>query len=243
MKKLLLLLGVLVATLFGGNVPLNATAKAEAEDYVADSYKIEISESEVMLPVPTVPDGWAYAITLKDGETVLGEKVSKYLFENTGEYTLVYTIHKNGSLTDVVEETATLIVADMTKPTVTTDGYDLEYYVGDTLTVQKAQVYDNVDVDLEASVTLRLGEEELTVENGKFTFTKTGEYTLTYKATDKSGNECTLQYEFTVLARGGVAGNSGVELLIIGGVVLVIGAGVCVLLIKKAKRNKKTGGK
>ena len=201
MKKILIVLCALVAVVFGGNATPIATAKADTEEYVADSYKIEISASVATLPVPNVPNGWAYAITLKDGETVLGEKITEYLFNKTGEYTLVYTLHKNGSLTDILQETATLTVADMTKPTLSTDGYDSEYYVGDTLTITTAQVYDNVDEDLTATVELFCGEKKLSIQNGKYAFATTGQYRLVYKAIDKSGNENSLVYQFTVLQR------------------------------------------
>lgn len=201
MKKILILLCALVVTLFGANILPSATAKAESEDYVADSYQIEISSSEVTLPVPNTPDGWAYSITLKDGANVLGEKITKYAFKKAGEYTLVYTLHREGSLTDVLEETANLIVADMTKPTLSTDDYDSEYYLGDTLTIATAQVYDNVDEDLKATVELFFGTEKISVQNGKYTFTTTGQYSLVYKAVDNAGNKNSLVYSFTVLQR------------------------------------------
>ena len=242
MKKILIILCALVVMAFGGNVAPITTAKADTEDYVADSYQIEISNSEVMLPVPNMPASWAYSITLKDGANVLGEKITKYVFEKTGEYTLVYTIHREGLLTDILEETAKLTVADMTKPTLTTDGYDSEYYVGDTLLIQTAQVHDNVDDGLMASVALYLGEEQLVVENGKITFKKTGDYVLTYKATDKSGNEGTLTYEFTVIARDTDANddknNGGCGSAIFGGTTVAICAGICVALLIKRNKNK-----
>ena len=63
MKKLLFLLGMLVMTFV---CPITAhTAKAETADYVADSYLIEISQTESFLPVPNVPNNWTYTITLR----------------------------------------------------------------------------------------------------------------------------------------------------------------------------------
>ena len=128
MKKTLSLLCSLVAIILCISVLPNATAKAETEDYLQASYYVEISESETALPVPNVPNGWAYTITLKKGTEVLGEKIIKYAFTETGEYTLVYKLHKNGSLTDVTYETATLIVSDTTSPVITTDGYPHHFH-------------------------------------------------------------------------------------------------------------------
>lgn len=209
MKKILFLLCSLVASLICSALPCGVTAKAEAEDYVAESYLIEISKTESMLPVPNIPETWTYSITLKNGEAVLGEGVSKYAFTQTGDYTLVYEIHRNGSLTDVLTETTTLRVADVNKPVViTADGYDEEYFVGDELTIQTAQVEDDVDTNLTATVALYFGEEKVSLQGDKYVFEKAGEYTLVYTAVDSYGNEGTLTYKMSVSEkpRSGCAG-------------------------------------
>ena len=200
MKKLLFLFGALVLMLL---CPTSTyAAKAETEDYVRDNYFIEISQDESFLPVPNIPGSWTYSITLKDGETVLGDGISKYLFTQTGEYTLIYSIHKEGALTDVIEETATLCIADTQKPTITvSSGYEDEYFVGDELLIQTAIVQDNVDKDLSATIEFYCGEEKLSVQNNKYLFGKTGDYQLIYKAVDSSGNENSISYKFTVVKK------------------------------------------
>ena len=225
--------------MFAGGV----TAKAETEDYVADSYLVEISETEVKLPVPKIDSGWVYSVALKSGETVLSENVTAYLFTQTGEYTLVYSIRKDGSLIDVITETATLRVTDTRKPTITTDGYDEEYFVGDTLEILSARVEDNVDQNLTASVELYCGEENIPLENGKHVFKKTGTYTLTYKATDAAGNEGTLTYEFTVSKGVGKAENGGCggcSNATFDGSAIALGGALCGIFInRKAKQKNK----
>lgn len=249
-KKLVLYIMFVALLCFGIAIP-NIKVKAES-NYIADSYSIEISESKVRLPVPDVPDTWAYSITLKHGETVLDENATEYLFTQTGEYTLVYHLHKNGSPTDIVEEVAILRVVDTQNPTLTTEGYDEEYFVGDTLVILPAQVKDNVDKELTSSVTLYCGEEQLSIVNSSFVFSKTGNYTLTYTATDKSGNEGMLSYAFTVYekaiegesganngcASGGCSGN----ILAGGGIAILIGVIICALLIGKKQNKIKNGG-
>ena len=236
MKKILFLLCTFVASLFCSVFPCDVTAKAETEDYVADSYLIEISETESMLPVPNIPEAWTYSITLKSGETVLGEGVSKYLFTQAGDYTLVYKLYKNGNVNDVLIETAALLVEDSESPVITIHGYDEEYYVGDELTVQTAQVKDNVDANLTATAELYLGEKKLSLQNGKFVFKKAGEYTLVYKAVDSYGNESELKCSFTVLK---TALSGGQIALIIGAAsVVVLGGAACLLIIMKKTQNK-----
>ncbi len=238
MKKTLSLLCSLVAIIFCISVLPNATAKAETEDYLQDIYYVELSESETALPVPNVPNGWAYTITLKDGTEVLGEKIIKYAFTKTGEYTLVYKLHKNGSLTDVIEETTTLIVSDTTSPDITTDGYDLEYYVGDTISILTAKVTDNVDKDLTATVKLYCGEQELTIVDGKYTFTSVGEYKIVYNSTDTAGNSASLEYKLSVVERPVDPNQKNNLILYIGigaGVLVIVGAVIAVVLIKKNK--------
>ena len=245
MKKLLFLFSALALMLL---CPTSTyAAKAETEDYVADSYLIEIAQEESFLPVPNIPSDWIYSIMLKDGETVLGEGISKYLFTQTGEYTLVYTIHKEGSLTDIIEETATLRVADIQKPTITvSSGYEDEYFVGDELLIQTATVNDNVDKDLSATVELYRGEEKLSVQNNKYLFEKTGEYQLVYKAVDSSGNENSLTYKFTVVKKTATDENIGCAMSLSGCSSVTSGLpitfammGLALVRLKKQNKNKK----
>jgi hypothetical protein len=242
MKKLLFLLSALVATLVSSVFVPIATAKADLEDYVAESYLIEFSESEVKLPVPNVPNGWAYSITLKSGETVLGKNVTEYLFTQTGEYTLVYSLHKDGSLLEVTTETAILRIADFTAPTINIEGYDAEYFLGETLVIQSAKVEDNDDKDLTAIVELYFGEEKIDVQSGSYAFEKIGPYKLIYKATDSAGNEGDLVCELAVLQRASnVEKNDGPWIYVgVGaGATVVLVAAFCTVLIIKKKQNKK----
>ena len=225
MKKILLLLSALVMTLCCSTLAYTATVKADNEDYVLESYLIEVSDEETMLPVPDIPSDWTYSIVLKMGGTILAENIYKYLFTQTGEYTLV------------IEETAVLHIADVTKPELIISGnYEEEYFVGDELIIQTAQVKDNVDKDLTASVELYFGEEKIAFENSKYVFKRNGEYRLIYKAIDAAGNESVLIYEFMVLKKdkesqqgcGGVA----------GGISALLSATACMALIMQKRKIK-----
>ena len=237
-KKILLsMFAVLLSALSIVTFPID---NAKADEYLLESYSVEISVTEVKLPVPDIPDNWAYTITVKDGETILGENVTSCTFSKLGEYTLIYKMHKNGSIEDVMEKTTILKVCDTTAPVITTDGYDLEYFVGDKLTILTATVTDNVDKDLTATVTLTKDGKEQTIENGEFTLKKKGEYILTYKATDLSGNEGILTYKFEVLAKDGLSVFAIIA--IVAGVVIIAGGVVLTILVckkKKAKQIKK----
>ena len=235
MKKLLFALSaILIAIVSVTAVPLQS---AKADDYLLDTYLVEISETEVKLPVPSIPDKWAYSVTLKDGETVLGESITAYLFEKTGDYTLVYKMHVNGSLTEILEKTVTLKVGDTKPPVIITDGYDKEYFVGDKLVIQTATVIDNVDGEMTATVTLVFNGSEQAIDSGEFTLKKKGDYTLTYQAVDSSGNEGILTYEFTVLPKNGI-GTGAIIAIVAGGTLLIGVAVLSVILICKKKRAK-----
>ena len=88
MKNSVGLCGVLCAMLVVGFCIPVAQAKAEAVDYVAENYTIEISDSGVQLPVPDVPNGWAYSIILKRGETILGETLRNICSRKRGNIRL-----------------------------------------------------------------------------------------------------------------------------------------------------------
>ena len=168
------------------------------------------------------------------------------MFTQTGEYTLIYSLYDNGSLINAILETVTLNVVDTQKPTIQTNNYEEEYFVGDTLTIAAATVVDNVDTNLTASVELYFGTKSLSISENSYTFTKEGEYTLIYKAIDGSGNESMLSYEFTVLPKdtnGKATGCNGCSGSIIGGGSLGIGLLLLVttgiVLIGKRSKTKK----
>ena len=236
MKKILFLLCALVVSLICSIFPSGVTATAETEDYVAESYLIEISKSEVKLPVPNVPNDWAYSITLKNGETVLGQNVTEYLFTQVGGYTLLYTLYKNGNGSEALTETAALQVVDSESPVIVILGYDEEYYVGDELIVQTAQVKDNVDANLTATAELYLGKKKISIQDGKFVFKKAGEYTLVYKAVDSYGNESELKCSFTVLQEALSGGQ--IAFIISAAGVVVLGLAACLLVVMKKTQNK-----
>lgn len=180
---------------------MTATAE-EVEDYLPESFSAEIQEREIKFPAPDIPETWAYSITLKnEKDETIAENVGGYTFSAAGEYRLIYKIHKAGSVVDFIEETVIFNVVDSIAPTIRTDGYDIEYFVGATLTVLTGVVTDNVDKNLTANVQLLKGEQEQQIVNGEFTFQETGAYSLIYTATDLSGNKTTLTYDFTVLAK------------------------------------------
>lgn len=110
--KRILFTACIAALFIAAVLPFSAIKSVKADDYVKESYQVEITGKSVKLPVPDISETWAYRITLKKSETVLGENITEYLFEEQGEYTLVYSIYVDGSLTDVIEKTASLSVSD-----------------------------------------------------------------------------------------------------------------------------------
>lgn len=217
----------------------------ESVDYLPESFSAEIQESEIKFPAPNIPETWAYNITLKkqNGE-ILAENVDGYVFSAAGEYRLIYEIHKNGSVLDFIEEAVVLNIVDSIAPTIKTDGYDIEYFVGDTLTVLTGVVTDNVDKNLKANVKLLKGEKEQQIVNGEFTFQESGQYSLIYTAMDLSGNEATLTYNFTVLVKNvsssEVTGKKGCgSNILVGGIgeALLMGAATLAVLCKKNKKR------
>ena len=95
--------------------------------------------------------------------------------------------------------------------------------------------------DLTATAELWLGSEQLTIKDNKFTFKKTGDYTLVYRSTDKSNNTAVLEHTFTVVAKPQqpTTAKKGCGSALASGSAITIGMAVCaVAILKKAKRNK-----
>ena len=156
----------------------------------------------------------------------------------SGTYTVAYyTKDEYGS--ETVETFDIEIKADGEKPVITVD-FDIETgTVGAEISLPSATATDNADGSVSVSVSVTFGDKEITVENGKFTPSEAGIYTVTYTAKDASGNPAIVSREILVSAasgekKGGGCRNATVGAVAIGAIVLI--AASLTLLIAKRKR-------
>lgn len=155
----------------------------------------------------------------------------------SGTYTVAYyTKDEYGS--ETVETFDIEIKADGEKPVISVD-FDIETgTVGAEISLPSATATDNADGSVSVSVSVTFGDTEVTVEDGKFTPSEAGIYTVTYTATDASGNTAIVSREILVsAASGGKKGrgctNAAVGDIPIGAIVLI--AASLTLLIAKRK--------
>ena len=117
--------------------------------------------------------------------TVAVHKSGEVNSKVVGEYTIYYTAKdKSGN-----EANATRVVkvVDTTPPTITLNGdKNISLFVGDSYTEEGATAIDNVDGDLNVTI------------SGSVDTNKEGNYTISYSAVDKSGNRASKTRTITV---------------------------------------------
>lgn len=110
-----------------------------------------------------------------------------------GEYEVVYTLDK---FLVVKHETRKVIVKDKTAPTIVLNGNSkIILKVGNKYTESGVSATDNYDGDITDKV----------IVEGSVDTSKTGEYTLTYKIKDSSGNEASVK-RYVVVEEGYTGG-------------------------------------
>ncbi len=154
----------------------------------------------------------------------------------SGTYTVAYyTKDEYGS--ETVETFDIEIKADGEKPVIIVD-FDIETgTVGAEISLPSATATDNADGSVSVSVSVTFGDKEITVENGKFTPSEAGIYTVTYTATDASGNTAIVSREILVSAASGGKKGSGCKNATVGdfgiGAIVLIAASLTLLIAKR----------
>lgn len=202
-----------------GNITLEARW---VEDTLPESVRYSVSENAVLLPVPSgLPAGSHYNVNLFDAQNNPLQVVSNsYTFAEEGSYKLVYNITlPSGTYTREVQVTVAELAISVS------GDYKTSYKAGDVIDIFAATAGDET-----VSVQITKDGEAVTPENGKLTLEE-GTYRIVYSA-DGAQN---VAFEFTVSGADGT--NWALWGTLIGvGAVVVIGAVVLVIFLKRKKK-------
>ena len=200
-------------------------------DRISDGYV----NHRIDLPVGTSSS--AVTVSVVAGGKAVNVVDNGFTPTQAGTYTVAYyTKDEYGS--ETVETFDIEIKADGEKPVISVD-FDIETgTVGAEISLPSATATDNADGNVSVSVSVTFGDTEVTVEDGKFTPSEAGIYTVTYTAKDASGKTAIVSREILVSAassgkKGLGCNNATVGEVAIGAIVLI--AASLTLLIAKRK--------
>ncbi len=162
---------------------LTFEVKAELNAEVGDYFQIpeavcKDSEGNRYFPEVTVTDAANKSVAVEDG---------KFFIVLIGEYRIKYSVEFGGET--IVKETK-VTATDGVPPTIKlaqTEVYELQ---GTSFTIPQAQYADNCTKteDLQTKIEVLFDKTPITPPDGVFTLDNAGRYTVTYTATDASGN-------------------------------------------------------
>lgn len=217
-----------------GKVGEEIVLSATATDNYSDQASIVISY-EVTLGTET--------ITVTDG---------KFTPEKAGVYAVKITAtdkagNASSKVVEISVEEAVVPVVDDVAPEITSN-IATSGKVGEEITLS-VTVTDNVDAaaDIKVEYQVKLGDETITVTNGKFTPSKEGTYTVTITATDKAGNPATKVVNIVVTAEAEPQPqpqpNQGLSTgeiiaIVIACLFVAAAAVVAVILVRRKKASK-----
>ena len=199
-------------------------------DRISDGYV----NHRIDLPVGTSSS--AVTVSVVAGGKAVNVVDNGFTPTQSGTYTVAYyTKDEYGS--ETVETFDIEIKADGEKPVITVD-FDIETgTVGAEISLPSATATDNADGSVSVSVSVTFGDKEITVENGKFTPSEAGIYTVTYTATDASGNTAIVSREILVSAASGGKKGYGCKNATVGdfgiGAIVLIAASLTLLIAKR----------
>lgn len=216
---------------------------------VLQTLSIEASNSAQSIPQLSTPSGWYYVCKMylktdEQKQNAITTENGAYIFNKVESYVLVYSvIPELETQAKFVYETK-LNVTDTQKPVLTLLGeYAQKYSVQDSLKIIDAEVRDNC-LNSTWNATVFYGEQQIQIrEDGCVLLDKAGTYEIRYTATDASGNESFLSVSISVEERAvdtpqTQQGGGLVLALVVGGVAVLLGAGVIVgIVLAKRKRD------
>ena len=91
-----------------------------------------------------------------------------------------------------------MVYADETLPEITFGDIPSQVVVGSTVDCSSATAIDDVDGTLTVIVSVKYGNEQITVTRNKFIASKEGYYVITFEATDSAGNTAVVKKEIEV---------------------------------------------
>ena len=126
------------------------------------------------------------------------EKTRKILLSSFGQYRVVYTAN-DGNTYFTTSNTYIYTVKDLTPPTIYVSGtVQSEATSGETVVFPTATVFDNYTENCKFYVLVYTPDGERVVTDGKYTFTKAGEFRVVYYAYDDNYNVSQTTFKVTV---------------------------------------------
>ena len=235
MKRIFLIVAIILTAVI--TIPTSAVALAETGDTVD---KIEINSEGVVIPFPDLDADWVYRIKIfKDGEEIAQLNHTSYVF-GFGEYVIEY--HAENLVTDERRIISKQVeVVDTTAPVIETAEFRVNYTTGSTVNFG-CVVTDNSGEELVADIKVKKDGTDITsqIKEGRLTLSSKGSYSVTFQATDSSGNASRpIEYQFTVTGDDVVSGGWYIYLIIgVAAALAVCGAVVAVVVVRRKKHEK-----
>ena len=195
--------------------------------YVNHRIVLPIGTSSTQVTTSVVFDGKQVALT-DNGFTP----------DKVGTYTVAYYA-KDEYGQQALETFDIEIKGDTEKPVIEVDFTLENVSVGQEITLPAATATDNADGNISVTVSVTFGDTEVTVDGGKFTPTEAGIYTVTYTATDASGNTESIVREVLASAAQGGKKGCGCKSTVGGGVdvgAAILAIAVCAMFAIRKKR-------
>lgn len=194
MKKksiILVLVMILVLSLVFAACKTNDEPKIDEvldKNFVVDTTPVEVNIGESYMIAPASAKdsagNWLDAtITVTDADgNVTAVEAGDYTPAKIGTYKITYKI---GELTREIVVT----VKDMSAPEIDGMTADSLVLLGDEVDLSKLIVKDNLDGEIVPEISVKFGDEEVTLTDKKFVADKEGCYVVSVTATDNAGNK------------------------------------------------------
>lgn len=206
---------------------------------------MELSQKAQYLFQPDLLGDAIFRISVYEGKdstfsAPLAENVASFQFPRTGDYLIRYEVAGLGENVFQKEFVTVVHVVDTTPPTIELSSrYQSVYTAGDTISLIDAETTDNSGETPECRITVTCDGKEVKLAGKTLKLDKSGEYTITYTATDASGNPGTKIVKFRVNGVG-IAAWKWIVPTVCGSAAIV--AGLIVLLAMRRKHKKMRGG-
>ena len=127
-------------------------------------------------------------VTDKDGKNY---EIKNFAFspDKLGEYIVTYTINFGKNDKGVLTRSYTVLVKDLSAPTVSGFTQDNLVVLGDEVDLSSIEIDDNVDSNIVPTITVTFAGEEVELTDNKVTLNEEGCYVVNVNAKDSSGNE------------------------------------------------------
>ena len=165
------------------------------QNFVIDTETREVNFGEEVFLEPFSAkdkDGkWKDAVitvTDKDGKNY---EIKNFAFspDKLGEYIVTYTINFGKNDKGVLTRSYTVLVKDLSAPTVSGFTQDNLVVLGDEVDLSSIEIEDNVDSNIVPTITVTFAGEEVELTDNKVTLNEEGCYVVNVNAKDSSGNE------------------------------------------------------